>query len=107
MMDLVDNYYCDRCKDGVMRPEVCFYGEKLSRIFHSRLAKDALNADLLLVIGTSLSVRPVSDIISLVPAATLKILVNKTPLELKKQILFDKCFWTDCDELSGKILALV
>ncbi|KAG6856437.1 hypothetical protein H0H87_004402 [Tephrocybe sp. NHM501043] len=48
---------------GIMKPDITFFGEKLTDEFDNSLAKDRERVDLLLVIGTSLKVSPVADIL--------------------------------------------
>lgn len=45
------------------QPDITFFGEKLTDNFEKCLEEDREQADLLLIIGTSLKVAPVSDII--------------------------------------------
>lgn len=45
------------------QPDITFFGEKLSDEFDRSLLADRQEIDLLIVIGTSLKVSPVSDII--------------------------------------------
>ncbi|KAF8159820.1 DHS-like NAD/FAD-binding domain-containing protein [Crassisporium funariophilum] len=65
---------------GIMKPDITFFGEKLTDDFDNSLAEDRLQADLLLVIGTSLKVSPVAEILSHLPHSTPQILINKTPI---------------------------
>jgi NAD-dependent SIR2 family protein deacetylase len=46
------------------QPDITFFGEKLTDDFEECLERDREQVDLLLIIGTSLKVAPVSDIIS-------------------------------------------
>lgn len=45
---------------GVMKPDIVFFGEGLPDSFHTAMAKDKDQCDLLIVIGSSLKVRPVA-----------------------------------------------
>ena len=49
------------------QPDITFFGEKLTDEFDRALLADREEVDLLLVIGTSLNVAPVSDILCLWP----------------------------------------
>ncbi|KAJ7224284.1 SIR2-domain-containing protein [Mycena pura] len=60
---------------GIMKPDITFFGEKLTDHFDHSLAADRNEVDLLLVIGTSLKVAPVADILC---ALKISILINKT-----------------------------
>jgi NAD-dependent histone deacetylase SIR2 len=64
----------------VMKPDITFFGEKLTDSFEKCLEEDREQADLLLIIGTSLKVAPVSDIITHMPHSVPQILINKTPV---------------------------
>ncbi|KAF8489889.1 DHS-like NAD/FAD-binding domain-containing protein [Russula emetica] len=64
----------------IMKPDITFFGEKLTDNFEKCLEADREQADLLLIIGTSLKVAPVSDIITHMPHSVPQILINKTPV---------------------------
>lgn len=65
---------------GIMKPDITFFGEKLDDSFEKALEADRDQVDLLLVIGTSLKVAPVADILSHIPHSVPQILINKTPI---------------------------
>ncbi|OCH96332.1 SIR2-domain-containing protein [Obba rivulosa] len=65
---------------GIMKPDITFFGEKLNDVFDRALLEDRQQVDLLLVIGTSLKVAPVSDILAHLPHSVPQILINKTPV---------------------------
>lgn len=65
---------------GVMKPCITFFGEKLSDEFDICLLEDREKVDLLIVMGTSLKVAPVSELIGHLPHATPVILINRTPV---------------------------
>lgn len=50
---------CKKCK-GFVKPDIVFFGEDLPGRFHTMLKPDLKAADLLLIMGTSLMVAPVS-----------------------------------------------
>ncbi|KII86943.1 hypothetical protein PLICRDRAFT_43628 [Plicaturopsis crispa FD-325 SS-3] len=65
---------CETC-DGLVKPDIVFFGEGLPSIFH----KSALNlrdADLLIIIGTSLTVHPFASLPNLVPRECPRLLIN-------------------------------
>ncbi|KAF7309793.1 Deacetylase sirtuin-type domain-containing protein [Mycena indigotica] len=64
----------------VMKPNITFFGEKLGDNFDQSLAADREQVDLLLVVGTSLKVAPVADILAHLPHSVPQILINKTPI---------------------------
>lgn len=47
----------------LLKPDITFFGEKLTDDFDNSLAEDRFMVDLLLVIGTSLKVSPVAEIL--------------------------------------------
>lgn len=55
--------YCKKC-GGIIRPAITFYGEFLDKETFKQARLDTKNADLLIVLGTSLVVYPASEIIS-------------------------------------------
>ncbi|KAF8736062.1 hypothetical protein AX14_000936 [Amanita brunnescens Koide BX004] len=65
---------------GIMKPDITFFGEKLTDDFDRSLEADRESVDLLLVIGTSLKVAPVADILTHLPHSVPQILINKTPI---------------------------
>ena len=63
---------------GVMKPDITFFGEDLPDEFGKRLVEhDKHLVDLVLVIGTSLKVAPVSEVINFVPAETPQIYISR------------------------------
>ncbi|KAJ7242887.1 DHS-like NAD/FAD-binding domain-containing protein, partial [Mycena haematopus] len=62
------------------QPDITFFGEKLKDHFDHSLAADRSQVDLLLVVGTSLKVSPVADILCHLPHSVPQILINKTPV---------------------------
>ena len=63
-----------------MKPDIVFFGEGLPDAFHDAMSKDKRACDLLIVIGSSLKVRPVALIPSSIPAAVPQILINRESL---------------------------
>ncbi len=56
--------HCPRCPSDVpyaiMKPDIVFFGENLPELFHRAMKQDKDEVDLLIVIGSSLKVRPVA-----------------------------------------------
>ncbi|KAF1784793.1 DHS-like NAD/FAD-binding domain [Phytophthora cactorum] len=69
---------------GVLKPEITFFGEILDDKVSTMITKDRLQADLLLVMGTSLKVAPVMEIPGYLPAHIPQVVINKTALKKKK-----------------------
>lgn len=68
---------CEKCKRGLVKPDIVFFGESLPFKFHAALSQDKNEADLLLVLGTSLQVAPVSAIPNMVRRTCKRALINR------------------------------
>ncbi|VEU22942.1 DEKNAAC104091 [Brettanomyces naardenensis] len=66
---------------GVMKPDITFFGEDLPERYHNFIKEDIKKCDLLLCIGTSLKVAPVSEIVNRVPNDVPQILINRDPID--------------------------
>lgn len=86
---------------GVMKPDITFFGEPLPDQFEDRLTKhDQDKADLLLVIGTSLKVAPVSEVASFLPPDVPAIYISRQPVN---HINFDIDLLGDCDVVVAEL----
>lgn len=64
----------------MMKPDIIFFGEQLPDLFHDSLARDREEVDLLIVMGSSLKVAPVSEIMGHIPHSIPQVVINKTPI---------------------------
>lgn len=74
---------CPKCyeeKNGIIKPEITFFGEKLPKAFDDAIAEDSQKVDLLIVIGSSLKVSPVADVKDIIPHDVPQILINMESL---------------------------
>ena len=78
----------------VIKPDIVFFGEGLSDEFHTSMSIDKDECDLLIVIGSSLKVRPVALIPNSIPEDVPQILINREPLS---HFNFDVELLGDCD----------
>lgn len=62
---------------GLYKPDITFFGESIPEYYVPRLEEDKTKADLLLVLGTSLKVRPVKTMIVDFPPHIPQIWINK------------------------------
>lgn len=85
---------------GVLKPDITFFGEALPSKFHKLIKEDVSKCDLLICIGTSLKVAPVSEIVNMVPANIPQVLINKDPV---KHCEFDLTLLGLCDDVVGYI----
>jgi NAD+-dependent protein deacetylase sirtuin 1 len=86
-----------------MKPDIVFFGEGLPDAFHEAMAKDKDKCDLLIVVGSSLKVRPVALIPSSIPADVPQILINREPLP---HLSFDCELLGDCDVIVNQLCHL-
>lgn len=101
--------YCKQCtvdcKDktsamNVIKPDIVFFGESLPKSFHNQIQEDKNKADLLIVIGSSLKVRPVSLIPNLIKPDVPQILINREPLS---HFSFDVELYGNCDDVIAEL----
>ncbi|KAJ1722381.1 NAD-dependent histone deacetylase sir2 [Coemansia erecta] len=81
---------------GIMKPDITFFGEKLPDQFDEALLRDREAVDLLLVMGSSLKVAPVSEIMGFLPHSVPQIVINKTPI---LHLNFDVQLLGDADDI--------
>jgi NAD-dependent SIR2 family protein deacetylase len=105
---------CERC-GGYVKPDIVFFGEGLPDQFHILLQSDRVTADLVLVLGTSLQVAPVSMIPDLVSKNCKRALLNRELVgsfkftcrkqkQLNKRDVFVQ---GDCDDSIRKLAELL
>ncbi|KAI0377739.1 SIR2-domain-containing protein [Hypomontagnella monticulosa] len=86
---------------GVMKPDITFFGEELPDEFSQRLVKhDRDIVDLVIVIGTSLKVAPVSEVVPYLPPHIPQIYISRTPVS---HINFDIDLLGDCDVIVAEL----
>ncbi|KAI8626478.1 DHS-like NAD/FAD-binding domain-containing protein [Xylariaceae sp. FL1651] len=86
---------------GVMKPDITFFGEALPDEFSKRLVEHDRNiVDLVIVIGTSLKVAPVSEVVPFLPAHVPQIYISRTPVS---HINFDIDLLGDCDVVVAEL----
>lgn len=77
MKEFVEEERIPRCKTckGLVKPNIVFFGESLPPNFFGSIGQ--LNeADLLIVIGTSLTVHPFASLVNMVPGQCPRVLIN-------------------------------
>jgi NAD-dependent histone deacetylase SIR2 len=90
--------YClrDGC-GGAVKPDVVFFGQKLSDEFEQR-KKEVSEADLMLVLGTSLKVAPCSGLPLLVKESVPRVLINNERVGDMGNRDEDVCILGSCDD---------
>ncbi|KAK0163946.1 hypothetical protein PV328_002627 [Microctonus aethiopoides] len=96
--------FADLVSQGIMKPDIVFFGEGLPDAFHDAIAKDKDECDLLIVIGSSLKVRPVALIPSSIPSHVPQILINRESLPHLK---FDVELLGDGDIIINQLCRLI
>lgn len=67
---------CSFCEEGLVKPDIIFFGEQLPASFFSA-PKIVGEADLAIIIGTSLKVMPFAYMAELIPPTSPVILINR------------------------------
>ena len=84
--------YCKEC-GGIIRPAITFYGEFLDKETFKQTRLDTKNADLLIVLGTSLVVYPASEIVSHFRGKHLVIINKKRTKHVQCALFFKICIF--------------
>uniref|UniRef100_A0A673Z8I7 protein acetyllysine N-acetyltransferase n=1 Tax=Salmo trutta TaxID=8032 RepID=A0A673Z8I7_SALTR len=95
--------HCPRCPDiplAIMKPDIVFFGENLPELFHRAMKQDKDEVDLLIVIGSSLKVRPVALIPTSIPHEVPQVLINREQLP---HLNFDVELLGDCDVIVNEL----
>ncbi|KAG8228797.1 hypothetical protein J437_LFUL006676 [Ladona fulva] len=98
------DWYRDLADQGIMKPDIVFFGEGLPEAFHHAMAKDKEQCDLLIVIGSSLKVRPVALIPSSIPPDVPQILINREQLH---HLSFDVELLGDSDIIINQLCHMI
>ncbi|KAK4176433.1 DHS-like NAD/FAD-binding domain-containing protein [Triangularia setosa] len=86
---------------GVMKPDIIFFGEPLPDEFSHRLTQhDVDKVDLVIVIGTSLKVAPVSEVVPYLPSHIPQIYISREPIGHNN---FDIDLLGDCDVVVAEL----
>ncbi|KAH3760221.1 sirtuin 1 [Pelomyxa schiedti] len=99
---------CDKC-GGLVKPDIVFFGEPLPQRFVQLHEEDLKECDLLLILGTSLNVQPVSWLVSMVRYWVPRILINRTPVtEIQQNAegnTRDVELIGDCDSITSQLVS--
>ncbi|KAL1654569.1 NAD-dependent histone deacetylase sir2 [Didymella pomorum] len=86
---------------GIMKPDITFFGEALPNDFFDRLKDvDKDKVDLVIVMGTSMKVAPVSEIPNFLPRDVPQIFISRDPIH---HINFDIQLLGDCDVIVAEL----
>lgn len=88
---------------GVLKPDIIFFGEQLPEKVFTKIAEDTRACDLVLVMGTSMKVSPVAAFPSLIPKRVPLLNINRDWVELRPHIgHFDAQFQGSSDTFALK-----
>ncbi|UJR27447.1 hypothetical protein I4U23_008736 [Adineta vaga] len=96
--------HCPKCpldqSDAILKPDIVFFGEQLPDDFHKAISLDKNQCDLLIVMGSSLKVKPVSLVSELLSSDIPQILINRERLPHKT---FDIELLGNCDVIINEL----
>jgi NAD-dependent deacetylase len=87
---------CARC-GGVLKPDVVFFGEEVPAMSHAMSLAE--RTDLMLVLGSSLTVFPAAVLPSVVPGAV--VVVNRDPVAVEHPRVY--CRWGETDTVLRQV----
>lgn len=67
---------CASC-NGVVKPDIVFFGEDLPQRFYTLPAEDFQDCDLLIIMGTSLEVQPFASLVGRANPKCVRLLINR------------------------------
>ncbi|XP_076281455.1 sirtuin 2 isoform X1 [Lasioglossum baleicum] len=77
---------CEKCNEGVVKPDVVFFGELLSQRFDHLIEQDFPQADLLIIMGSSLVVQPFASLVDRVRSTCPRLLINKEKVGMQDRL---------------------
>ncbi|XP_044576939.1 NAD-dependent protein deacetylase sirtuin-2 isoform X1 [Cotesia glomerata] len=77
---------CDKCLEGVVKPDIIFFGEMLPERFYHSINNDFPKADLLIIMGSSLVVQPFASLIDKVKSTCPRLLINKEKVSVQDRL---------------------
>lgn len=88
--------------EPIMKPDIVFFGENLPDKFDQQILLDRDEVDLMIIIGSSLKVAPVSDLVGFIPHSVPVILINREPV-YHLHHSFDVQLLGYCDPIVGEL----
>jgi NAD-dependent SIR2 family protein deacetylase len=93
--------------NGDLKPEMIFFGDQVSGKVDLFVQRDVKKCDLVVVIGTSLSVQPVSEILASVPDEVPKVWINRLKPSSELESTFAVTLNGECDEQILKTMRIL
>ncbi|KAL7511265.1 hypothetical protein ACHAXN_008299 [Cyclotella atomus] len=67
---------CEECGKPTVKPTIVLFRGSMPKEFHERTAEDLGDCDLLIIMGTSLTVSPANSLVYRIPPTCLRLIVN-------------------------------
>jgi len=77
---------CEECNEGVVKPDIVFFGEMLPERFQELADRDFVQADLLIIMGSSLVVQPFASLVDRVRTTCPRLLINKEKVGMQDRL---------------------
>jgi len=77
---------CEECNEGVVKPDIVFFGEVLPDRFQEHADRDFVQADLLIIMGSSLVVQPFASLIDRVQTTCPRLLINNQKVGMQDRL---------------------
>ncbi|XP_016845338.1 NAD-dependent protein deacetylase sirtuin-2 [Nasonia vitripennis] len=77
---------CEECSEGVVKPDIVFFGEMLPDRFHRLIDQDFPEAELLIIMGSSLLVQPFASLVDRVKRSCPRLLINKEKVGMQDRL---------------------
>ncbi|XP_018405777.1 PREDICTED: NAD-dependent protein deacetylase sirtuin-2 isoform X1 [Cyphomyrmex costatus] len=77
---------CEECNEGVVKPDIIFFGEMLPERFQVLADRDFIEADLLIIMGSSLVVQPFASLIDRVRNTCPRLLINNEKVGIQDRL---------------------
>lgn len=87
---------------GILKPDIVFFGEKMPSSFTHHIDDDCVKADLFIVIGSSLKVKPVAGLLGRLPRNVPQVLINRESVGMPH--CFDLELLGSCDLISRFVI---
>lgn len=67
---------CEACGRPTVKPTIVLFRGSMPKEFHEKTAEDLIDCDLLIIMGTSLTVSPANSLVYRVPPTCLRLVIN-------------------------------
>lgn len=81
---------CQRCHAPAIKPNIVLFRSSLPKEFFQKVPVDTKDADLLIIIGTSLGVAPANSLVWRVPRSCMRVLINREAVGWHLGLDFDE-----------------